>query len=88
MQVGEGTVALTNIETWNTKENSLHVECMGISKTNVPRRTNLRKEKEARNFLAHTITVVKWGIRLQTAGNMKKKKIRDQKIGKRKMTRK
>ena len=59
----------------------------GIDKINVPRRINLRKGKETRNFLAHAITVVRWSIRLQTAGNMKPIKTRGPRIGRRKKTR-
>ena len=57
-----------------------------MNKTNVPRRINLKKKKDTRNFLAHVITVVWWGIMLQTDGNMKLIKTRGLRIGRRKKT--
>ena len=46
---------------------------MGIKKQIVLKIVKLRKEKEARNFLAHTTTAAKWGTSLKTAWNMRSK---------------
>ena len=56
---------------------------MGINKINVPRRANLRKGIETRSFQASAITVVRWGTKLQTAGNIRLIKTRDPRIGRR-----
>ena len=53
---------------------------MGINKTNVLKRINEKKKKETINFQASSITVERWGIMLQTIGNMMLIKTRGPKI--------
>ena len=60
---------------------------MGISKINVLRRINHRKKKKTRNFWESAITVVRWGIRLETAGNTWLIKTRGPRIGRKKKKR-
>ena len=55
----------------NSKEYVIHVESMGINKTNVPIRTKLMKGKETGKFLAHVITAVRQDKRLQITGIMR-----------------
>ena len=61
---------------------------MGRNNANVLRRINQKKKMEVSNFQASAITVVRWSIRLQSAGKMKQIKTRGPRIGRRKKTRK
>ena len=58
MQVGQSEVVQ------NSKKNAIHMESIGISKTNVWRRINPKKKKEAKSLWASVITLVRWDIKL------------------------
>ena len=59
----------------------IHVESNGISKTNVPRRTNQKKKRKQGVYRQNSTTVIRCGIRPQIAGNMRLIKTRDPRIG-------
>ena len=61
---------------------------MHIGKTNALRRINQKKKKETRSLQASLITVIRWGIKLQAAWNLRLIKTRDPRIGRRKKKRK
>ena len=73
-------------QTQNSKENVIHVESITMNKTNVPTRINQKKKKETRDFWASAVTAVRWGISLETAGNIRLIKTRGARIGTRKKT--
>ena len=84
MQVGEGEVVLTNME---FKGNCYTCGKYGHKQNKVPKKNKSEEKKETRNILASAITVVRWGIRLQTFGNMRLIKTRGSKIIRGKTTR-
>ena len=66
--------------------NAIHMESVDINKTNVPR-INQKKKQETKNVWANEVTAIRWGINMQTAGNMRLIKTRGQRIGRRKKIR-